>query len=172
MTPEAAVAANRRIGQIGAAARVAGAAAAIGAAIGLEGVSAWDLFAGLLALPLTAIVTGAAVTASLRRRSDARAVRSETKSWVRSLVVLGTVVAVEVGATFVTPLDGASALLIFIGVSLLVATIRDDAGCEAVAIPNALTGRRDSTGCVLYAPIDAIESGRSPTPTKAKEVRG
>jgi hypothetical protein len=80
-----------------------------------------------------------------------------------------------VGATFVTPLDGSVGIWLFIGVSLLVGALRGDAGCEAVAIPNALAGRTDLTGCVIYAPLDAIEARKSRRPPLAvsrQEVHG
>src|ERR687898_553568 len=59
--------------------------------------------------------------------------------------------------TIATPVSDV-ALLSFVGVSMLVAALRGYAGCEVLAIPNAITGRRDQIGCVLYTPIDAAEA--------------
>jgi hypothetical protein len=154
----------RRIGPIGAATRAVGGLAAIAAPIALDGVTWWDLGAALLALPLTATLVGALVTAALRRRfAEDDAGLGEFEPWIRSLLVLAAVIAVGIGATFATPLDGATALWIFIGVSLLAGGARGDPGCEVVAIPNALAGRRDVTGCIIYSPIDALGGRRSPT---------
>jgi hypothetical protein len=77
------------------------------------------------------------------------------------VLVLALVVGVEIALSFVTPLDGAVAIWIFIGLSVLIAAVRGDAGCEAVAIPNALARRTYPTGCVVYAAIDAAEARRA-----------
>ena len=61
------------------------------------------------------------------------------------------------GLTFVSPVDG-TAIWAFVGISLLIGAARGDGGCEVIAIPNALVGRRDATGCVVYAPIDGLEA--------------
>jgi hypothetical protein len=39
-----------------------------------------------------------------------------------------------------------------------VAAVRGDAGCEAVAIPNAIFRRRERTGCVAFALVDSLEA--------------
>jgi hypothetical protein len=65
---------------------------------------------------------------------------------------------VEVAVTFATPLDGAASVFLFLGLSLLIAAWRGDAGCEAVAIPNALTRRVDSTGCVVFSAVDRLDA--------------
>jgi hypothetical protein len=54
----------------------------------------------------------------------------------------------------VTPID-AGAIWLFFGVSLVVVAVRGDAGCEALAIPKAIFGRREQTGCVAF--IDSLE---------------
>jgi hypothetical protein len=152
---------GRQIAPIGTATRVVGGLAAIVVAIAVSGITWWDVGAALFALPLTAALAASAITAIHRgRRPTGDAEPTPTESWLRSLVVLVVVIAVEVALTFVTPLDGAVAVWLFIGVSLLIAALRGDGGCEATAIPNALAGRRDRVGCVIYAPIDAIEARR------------
>jgi hypothetical protein len=50
---------------------------------------------------------------------------------------------------------------VFIGSSMLLGAARGDAGCEVLAFPNAITGRRDRIGCILFTPIDAAEARRS-----------
>lgn len=138
----------RRIGPVGTTARAAGGVAALVVPVALSGITWWDVGAAVLLLPSTAAL---AAWVFARRRWGA-------EPWVRSSLVLIAVIAVEVAVTFVTPLDGAVAVWLFIGGSLLVAALRGDAACEAVAIPNAIAGRRDSTGCLVYSPIDAIEA--------------
>jgi hypothetical protein len=156
------LAGHRAIGPIGIAARVAGGLAAIAVPIVLSGITWWDVGAAFVLLPLTAALAASGLTWFYSDRPPRRRDgRSGLEPWVRSAVVLVIVIAVDVVATYVSPLDGAGALFIFFGVSLLLGAFRGDAGCEAVAIPNALVGRRDVTGCVLYAPLDSIESRRS-----------
>jgi hypothetical protein len=61
-----------------------------------------------------------------------------------------------------TPVDGDVAFWVWIGASMLLAAVRGYAGCELLAFPNALTGRRDQLGCILFTPIDAADAGRQP----------
>jgi hypothetical protein len=41
---------------------------------------------------------------------------------------------------------------------MLVAVARRSGGCELTAISNAVLGRYDQVGCVLFAPLDLAES--------------
>jgi hypothetical protein len=52
------------------------------------------------------------------------------------------------------------AALIFYGASMLLAAARGYAGCEVLAVPNWLLRRDDQVGCVLFAPVDAMERRR------------
>jgi hypothetical protein len=72
-------------------------------------------------------------------------------------VLVAAVLAVAVALAAVTPVSGV-AIWGFFGVSMLVAAARGYAGCEVLAIPNAITGRRDRIGCILYTPIDRAEA--------------
>ena len=49
------------------------------------------------------------------------------------------------------------AALIFYGASMLLAAARGYAGCEVLAVPNWLLRRDDQVGCVVFAPVDALE---------------
>lgn len=49
------------------------------------------------------------------------------------------------------------AALIFYGASMLLAAARGYAGCEVLAVPNWLLHRDDQVGCVVFAPVDAVE---------------
>ena len=49
------------------------------------------------------------------------------------------------------------AVLIFYGLSMLIAAIRGYAGCESLAISNWLLKRDDQLGCLFFSPIDFIE---------------
>jgi hypothetical protein len=52
------------------------------------------------------------------------------------------------------------AALLFYGVSMLLAAARGYAGCEVLAISNTVLGRDDQIGCLVFGPIDQVESGR------------
>ncbi len=150
---------GRQIGPVGTITRIAGGLAAIGLPIALSGITWWDLGTALIVLPMTAILAAAAVTAPYRRSGVNIPRASATEAWVRSAVALALVVGIGTPLTFVSPVDG-TAIWIFIGLSLLIAAFRGDGGCEVIALPNALTGRRDPIGCVVYAPIDVVEARR------------
>ncbi len=47
---------------------------------------------------------------------------------------------------------------LFYGSALLLAAVRGYAGCESLAISNWLLRRDDQVGCVVFSPLDAIES--------------
>lgn len=45
----------------------------------------------------------------------------------------------------------------FYGVSLLVAALRGDPGCEVLSIPGMMLRRRAHVLCLLFSPLDALE---------------
>ncbi len=45
----------------------------------------------------------------------------------------------------------------FLGVSLLLAAIRADRGCEVMSIPSLAFGRRTRLACLLFSPLDRVE---------------
>ncbi len=49
------------------------------------------------------------------------------------------------------------AVLIFYGLSMLLAAFRGYGGCESLAISNWLLKRDDQLGCLLFSPLDAAE---------------
>ena len=49
------------------------------------------------------------------------------------------------------------AVLLFYGVSMLIAAIRGYAGCESLAISNWILKRDDQLGCLFFSPIDFAE---------------
>ncbi|MGH3863786.1 hypothetical protein [Actinokineospora sp.] len=53
------------------------------------------------------------------------------------------------------------ATVIFYGASMLLAAARGYAGCEVLAVSNLLLRRDDQVGCVVFAPVDAIERARA-----------
>ena len=68
------------------------------------------------------------------------------------LAILPVVVVFALGGTL-----GQVGAITFIGVSLLLAAIRADAGCEVMSIPAVMFGRRTHLVCLLFSPIDWLE---------------
>ncbi len=54
------------------------------------------------------------------------------------------------------------AVLIFYGLSMLLAALRGYGGCESLAISNWLLHRNDQIGCLLFSPIDSAEAKSAP----------
>jgi predicted permease len=53
--------------------------------------------------------------------------------------------------------EGAEAVLLYVGVSLVVMALRAEAGCEVMTLPNMIFGRSTQLPCLLFSPIDALE---------------
>lgn len=148
--------AGREIGPFATAGRVAGGLLFVAVATLPDGVSSWDVVAGLVALPLLAAAVAWLVRLAYRRRAPERLAARHALAGP-GLWVLGLVIALATALTFVTPMD-APAIWLFFGVSMLVAAVRGQAGCEVVALPNVLFGREDRVTCVLYGPLDAVDA--------------
>jgi hypothetical protein len=148
---------SRRIGPIGTIARAAAGLAMIAFAIA-HGVGAWDVATGLVGLPLLAGGLYVLVAGASRRGRGEHGPATPTGLWAVSVVVLLMVIAVATAITYLTPVD-AGAIWLFFGASLLLVAARGDAGCEVLAVVNAVAGRRQSTGCIAFAPIDSLDAG-------------
>jgi hypothetical protein len=147
----------REIGPIGAASRAVGGLIAITVPIALSGIGWWDVAAALIGLPLVTLAVSALVTAGYERYAPESLARRHSICSGPACVLVGAVVGAAIALTIATPVNGV-AIWSFFGVSMLVAAVRGYAGCEVLAIPNAITGRRDRIGCILYTPIDAAEA--------------
>ena len=53
--------------------------------------------------------------------------------------------------------EGELAAATFLGVSLVVAGVRADPGCELMAIPGALFGKHTELACLVFSPLDRLE---------------
>lgn len=150
---------RREIGRIGTAARLAGAAVAIALPLLLAGSSGWDLLVGLVALPLLATV-GFEVVRAVYERYVPGGIASQASTctgaatWLL-MIVLAAVIPLDV-LTRVT----FTSFWLWIGASLALAAARGYGGCEILAFPNVLTGRRDQVGCIALTPIDRAEARR------------
>ena len=54
--------------------------------------------------------------------------------------------------------EGALGAMTFVGVSLIIDFIRNDSGCEVMAIPGLLAKNRTHLACVTLTPIDILET--------------
>jgi hypothetical protein len=151
----------RQIGPIGTVSRIVAGLLLLAFPVVTHGIGGWDVAAAIIAFPLIASALHSLISAAydrylagwITRRRTARS----TRTWLINVSVLGLIVAIATGMTFVTPVD-AGAIWLFFGASLLVVAARGDAGCEVLAFVNAIAGHRDTTGCVAFAPVDSLEA--------------
>ncbi|MGH2740874.1 MAG: hypothetical protein ACRDN8_00010 [Thermoleophilaceae bacterium] len=160
---------RREIGPIGTASRLAGGLLMIAVPVALGGIGWWDVAATLLAIPLIATAAAALVTVGFQRFAPESLGRSHAICSGPGCALLFGVIGIASALTFVTPANEAS-IWVFFGASMLVAGARGYAGCEVLAFPNAITGRRDRIGCLLYTPIDSAETRHQAA--RAREAAG
>ena len=135
--------AERDIGPVGTASRVVGGLLFVALPVAVWGLGWWDVAASVAGFPLLALAAGVLLPRA----------RPVLWAWGVFAAVLGAATLV----TFVTPVD-ATAIWVFLGVSTLLGAARGYGGCEVLAIPNVIMGRRDRVGCLIYSPIDALEA--------------
>jgi hypothetical protein len=150
------------LGPIGVATRALAGVALIVLPIVSHGLAVWDVIGALAVLPAISVAFHRLLTAAVARLalSTGRLGSSSAGTWTVNLGALVVILAIGTVLTYVTPID-AGAIWLFFGVSLLVVAVRRDAGCEALAIPNALRGQRERTGCIAFAALDSLEARRS-----------
>jgi hypothetical protein len=154
---------TRRIGPIGTTTRLLAAAGLLylalydGTSWGLEW---YDAAVGLGVLPAASIAFGIAA-----RRYASGPIRFTGSAGTTANCLLLLALALN-------PYTVGGAAL-FYGATLLLATWRDQPGCEGTVLSNALLGRDDQIGCPLFSPIDEAEArvtarrstrGRQPHP--------
>ncbi len=94
------------------------------------------------------------------RRTAARIQATGPIAHVGNLVVF---FALYLTPDYAPPLFVTSdAALVFYGASMLISALRGYAGCEVLAVSNWVLGRDDQVGCLLFAPIDRVESKEPP----------
>lgn len=145
---------DRAIGPVGSAARTLAGLALVSAVLDGELTThltplAWAL--GLVGFPLLAL----AGHSWWARRHPAPI----TATGVRiSLLGVTLLLALYFTWWYAPPLAATSdGVMLFYGVSLLLAAIRGAAGCEVLAVSNWLLQRHDQIACVVFFPIDALE---------------
>jgi hypothetical protein len=146
----------REIGPIGTISRLGVGLAAIAVPVALEGLSWWDAIAWVvLAVLATALTRPTLLAFGRYAPGELRACSGAT--CVLAAVLLGA----AAGAGVATPAQGDVVFWGFLGLSMLLAAARGEAGCELTAIPNALLRRHDRIGCIIFTPIDAAEARRT-----------
>ena len=148
---------RREIGPIGTAARLIGAGAALTLPALLDEFSGWDLLVGIVGLPLLAAAGFQAVRSGYERyvpggMASQTGICSGPACWLLAIVIAPLIPLAAFTAVTST------SLWIWIGASLLLAAVRGYGGCEILAFPNALTGRRDQVSCIVFTPIDRAEA--------------
>ena len=82
-------------------------------------------------------------------------------SWLGTASALALLIAVYLtggrGGLLLGSGEGQLAAGTFLGISLLLAGMRGDAGCELMSIPSALFKKRCRLPCVVFSPVDWLE---------------
>lgn len=149
---------KRAIGAAGTAARVLIGLVLLGSALTGEASRGWHPAAWVLAL---LVFPAAALAAAwLRVRRHAAGLRATGPA---GHAINAAVFAALYATPWYAPSLGftSDAALIFYGASMLLAAVRGYAGCEVLAVPNWLLRRDDQVGCVVFAPVDALERRRA-----------
>jgi hypothetical protein len=148
----------REIGPIGTVGRAAGGLGLLGIAAALGSVAWPDVAVGLIAFPLLATLAARLISEAYERFAPAAPARRHAICSGPGCSLIAILLAVTVGLDVLTSVDGDAAFAVWLGASMLVAAARGYGGCEMLAFPNALTGRRERIGCILYTPLDAAEA--------------
>lgn len=148
----------RAIGRAGTAARILVGVVLLASVLSGEASRGWHPVAWVLALLVFPVAALAA--AWLRARRHPAGLRATGPA---GHAVNAAVFAVLYATPWYAPPLGftSDAALIFYGASLLLAAARGYAGCEVLAVPNWLLHRDDQVGCVVFAPVDALERRRA-----------
>ena len=148
---------RREIGPLGTIGRLIAAAAALALPASLVGFSAWDPLVGLVALPVLATVGFAVVREGYERLAPGGIASQAGTCCGAATWLLALVIAPVVPLAALTPVTF-TAFWLWLGASFALGALRGYGGCEILAFPNLLTGRRDQVGCILFTPIDRAEA--------------
>jgi len=164
---------SREIGPIGTFSRAGAGLVAITLPVALSGLRWRDLIA-IAGLAAVATVAAQIISRTYGRFAPAALARRGALCGGPGCALMAVVLVAASAAGALTSADGSVVLWGFLGASMLLAAARGDAGCEVLAVPNAITGRNDQIGCIIFTPIDKAEAHRRahrhpatqmPTPT-------
>ncbi|MEN8375097.1 MAG: hypothetical protein ABFS34_06565 [Gemmatimonadota bacterium] len=74
--------------------------------------------------------------------------------WIGAMLAVAPVAAVFL----MSDAPGRLGSLIFLGVSLVLASIRADGGCEVMTVPGMMFGRHTHLFCLAFSPVDWAEA--------------
>lgn len=148
---------RREIGPVGTLSRLVAGTAAIVVSTATGGIGWWDLAALDAFVLLASAVSVVVVWAYARYAPEAFASRHGVCS-APACSLIAILFALSLAVSAVTPADGDVVFWVWLGASMVVAGAAGYGGCEVLAFPNALTGRRDRIGCIVFSPIDAAEA--------------
>lgn len=81
--------------------------------------------------------------------------------WIGAAAAMALLVVVYLLGTPGGPLfgrgEGELGAVTFLGLSLIVAAVRADRGCEVMSIPGLWTAKRTQLPCLLFSPTDSLE---------------
>lgn len=165
---------TRLIGPLGTLARAVGGGAAVAVPVALDGLSVADAVIALIGLPLTAWMAAPVIESSFRRWAPAALRTRHAICSGPGCALIAVLVIANAAMVAPTSANGTVTIWVWLGASMLVAAACGYGGCEVLAIPNLLTGRRDQIGCLLYTPIDRAEARhpRRPARDLARGVDG
>jgi phosphatidylserine synthase len=136
---------TRQIGPIGTVARVAVGGALVASAFVIGDVRWSEAMLGLVIFPVVQVL----IHHRWRSASAAQLHATGPRGYLVNCVLL--VLLLIVPAT-------TDATLLWLAASLLLGAWQGYAGCESLAISNWLLRRQDRVGCLVFGPIDALES--------------
>jgi hypothetical protein len=151
---------GRQIGPLGTLARTVGGLVAISLPIALHGLSVTEALVAFLGLPLAAILATPLVELGTRRFALRAPVSCHATCFGPACVLIIVLVAANDAMVAPSTANGNVTLAVWLGASMLLAAARGYGGCEVLAIPNLLSGRRDQIGCLLFTPIDRADARR------------
>jgi hypothetical protein len=141
---------SREIGPVGTAARILAALALLfvagGATISTWAIDPDEALIGLVALPAVTVALGLVAQ---------RYTHGPIRLTGPLGIALNMAVIVALIANDVTGPEGA---MTFYSMTMLIAALRGQAGCEATVVSNLVLRREDQIGCPTFAPIDEVEA--------------
>jgi hypothetical protein len=125
-----------------------------------SGFSWLDVGTLLVVFPLLTIAVAGIVNVVYARRGTPTVLSSAPRwSPAQATAVVGALVAIT--ALTLTPLADPATLWLFIGLSMLIAAVRGNSGCEIFEIPNMILRTNVATWCPIHTPIDNAERSRN-----------
>ncbi len=84
-----------------------------------------------------------------------------TRPWLGAIVALAPLLLVYLLGMSGGPIfgggEGQLGALTYLGVSLVLAGLSGDGGCEVMAVPNVLSAKKTRLACLVFSPIDRLE---------------